>query len=65
MGSTSGKEWLHSRVNGLPDMRYKVNFEIPIVRCGILNLGLPGSSVGLITTDPNAPETFRRNLPRL
>jgi hypothetical protein len=63
--SVVGYQWLHSRINGQQDRRYKVNYQIPIVRLGILALGLPGSSVGLITTDPNAPETFRRNLPRL
>ncbi len=60
-----GYRWLHSRVNGQQDRRYNVNYQIPIVRLGILALGVPGLSVGLITTDPSAPETFRRNLPRL
>ena len=60
-----GYQWLHSRVNGQQDRRYKVNYQIPIVRLGVLALAVPGSSVGLITTDPNAPEKFRQNLPRL
>ncbi len=60
-----GHRWLHSRVNGQPDRRYKVNYQIPILRLGVLALGVPSSSMGLITTDPNAPEVFRRNLARL
>lgn len=58
-----GHRWLHSRVNGQQDRRYKTNYQIPIIRLGILTLGVPGSSTALITTDPTAPESFRRDLP--
>jgi hypothetical protein len=59
------KRWLKINRDGSPDRRFKANYQVPVVRCGILNLDLSGSPVSLLTTDPNAPETFRRNLPRL
>jgi hypothetical protein len=60
-----GYRWLHSRVDGGPDRRFNVNYQIPIVRLGILAVGVAGLSVGLITSNPAAPEAFRRGLPRL
>ena len=60
-----GNQWLHSRVDGQQDRRFKVNYQIPIVRLGILAITVPDSSVGLITTNPNAPGMFRQQLPKL
>jgi len=59
-----GSRWLHSRKDGGPDRRFSVNYQIPIIRLGILALSVPGSPVGLVTSNPTAPETFRRSLPR-
>lgn len=59
------KRWLRINRDGSPDRRFKANFQVPVVRCGILNLDVPGSTVSLLTTNPNAPEAFRRNLPTL
>ena len=57
--------WKFINRDGSPDKRFKGNVQVPLVRCGILNLDVAGSSVSLLTTDPNAPESFCQVLPQL
>ena len=59
------RRWKFINRDGSPDRRFKSNFQVPLVRCGILNLDVSGSPVSLLTTDPNAPESFCQTLPRL
>jgi hypothetical protein len=35
------------------------------VRCGVLTVDMAGQAMRLLTTNPVAPETFRRTLPKL
>jgi hypothetical protein len=37
----------------------------PMVRCGVLAVDMAGQMLRLLTTNPVAPETFRRTLPKL
>jgi hypothetical protein len=57
--------WKFINRDGSPDRRFKSNFQVPLVRCGILALNLSGMRVSLLTTDPNAPDSFCRALPKL
>jgi hypothetical protein len=57
--------WKFINRDGSPDRRFKENIQVPLVRCGILKLDVSGSPVSLLTTDPNAPESFCQMLPKL
>lgn len=59
------KHWLRINRDGGPDRRFKVNYEVPKVRCGILSVDMGGRGMQLLMTNPSAPEAFRRTLPRL
>lgn len=57
--------WKFINRDGSPDRRFKANVQVPVVRCGILNLDVSDFPVSLLTTDPNAPESFCQTLPKL
>ena len=59
------QRWRYINRDGSPDRRFKANYQVPVVRCGILNLDVAGSPVSLLTTNPNAPEVFSQTLPKL
>jgi hypothetical protein len=59
------QRWLRINRDGSQDRRFKSNYQVPVVRCGILKLDASGSPVSLLTTDPNAPESFCQTLPKL
>jgi hypothetical protein len=59
------RRWKFINRDGSPDRRFKSNFQMPVVRCGILNLDVSGFPVRLLTTDPKAPESFCQTLPRM
>jgi hypothetical protein len=57
--------WLRVNRDGSPDRRFKFNCQVPKVRCGILSIDMAGQAMRLLMTNPAAPETFRRTLPKL
>jgi hypothetical protein len=57
--------WLRINRDGSQDRRFKMNYQVPVVRCGILTLDMAGQPMSLLTTDPTAPESFSRTLPKL
>ena len=59
------RRWKYINRDGSPDRRFKSNFQVPLVRCGILTLDVSGLPVSLLTTDPSAPDTFCQTLPKL
>jgi hypothetical protein len=59
------RRWKYINRDGSPDRRFKANHQVPLVRCGILDLDLAGTPMCLLTSDPNGPEKFCQTLPRL
>jgi len=46
------RRWKFINRDGSPDRRFKSNFQVPLVRCGILTLDVAGLPVSLLTTRP-------------
>ena len=59
------RRWKYINRDGSADRRFKANYQVPLVRCGILKLDVTAMPVSLLTSDPNAPESFSRMLPKL
>ena len=59
------RRWRYINRDGSPDRRFKANHQVPVVRCGILNIDVAGKPVSLLTTNPDAPEAFSQSLPKL
>jgi hypothetical protein len=51
--------WKYINRDGSRDRRFKANYELPVVRCGILRLDAGEARLKLLITDPGAPEVFR------
>jgi hypothetical protein len=58
------RRWKFINRDRSPDRRFKSNYQVPVVRCGILQLDVSGSPLRLLTSDPNAPESFCQTLPK-
>ena len=52
------RRWKFINRDGSRDRRFKYNVELPVVRCGILGLKVADYPIGLMTTNPDAPEMF-------
>lgn len=60
-----GQRWKFINRDGSQDRRFKDNVELPVVRCGILALGVGGTELRMMTTNPNAPPIIQRRLSTL
>jgi hypothetical protein len=56
------KRWKFINRDGSPDRRFKDNFELPVVRCGLLGLEVGGVLLQVMTTNPQAPAIFQGKL---
>jgi hypothetical protein len=59
------RRWLKINRDGSPDRRFKANYQVPVVRCGILELDVSGTGVSLLTSNPESPASFCQTLPKL
>jgi hypothetical protein len=48
--------WKFINRDGSQDRRFKDNFELPVVRCGILCLNVEGAELNMMTTNPGVPQ---------
>jgi hypothetical protein len=59
-----GTRWKYINRDGSADRRFKDNYQLPVVRCGILCLGGGDARMEIMTTNPDAPEVFQKMLRR-
>jgi hypothetical protein len=59
------QRWKFINRDGTRDRRFKDNYELPVVRCGILVLVTSDTEMDMMTTNPNAPRELKRRLERL
>jgi hypothetical protein len=57
-----GHRWKFINRDGSRDRRFNGNYELPVVRCGILLLGVGETHLTMMTTNPVAPDAFRRRI---
>jgi len=61
----TGRRWRYINRDGSPDRRFKSNVEYPVVRCGILALGVGQIRMKMMTTNPKTPEVVKEKLNKL
>jgi hypothetical protein len=59
-----GTRWKYINRDGSADRRFKDNYQLPVVRCGILCLEGGDARMEIMTTNPDAPEVFQKMLRR-
>jgi hypothetical protein len=57
-----GHRWKFINRDGSRDRRFNGNYELPAVRCGLLVLGVGETRLSMMTTNPTAPDAFRRRI---
>lgn len=57
-----GTRWLHQRLNGGPDRRFKANYEIPTVEYGVLTLDFSGRQTSIIASKAATLATLQTRL---
>ena len=55
-------DWRRNK-DGSQDRRFNNNYQLPVVRCGILLLQIDGADFRMMTTHPDAPGLFVESLP--
>jgi hypothetical protein len=57
--------WRYINRDGSPDKRFKGNFKLPLVRCGLLVMKVGEMALKMMTTDPKAPAVVRQKIEAL
>ncbi len=57
--------WKNINRDGSRDRRFKVNYQLPVVRCGILGIDVGQTTFHMMTTNPDVPDVVQRKLMRL
>jgi hypothetical protein len=57
--------WRFINRNGSPDRRFKYNEELPVVRCGILELAVGKTYLEMMTTNPKTPKLVQQKFEAL
>ena len=56
------ERWKRINRDGSPDRRFKENYRVPVLRCGVMRLEVGESTVQLLTSHPTVPGAFKTSL---
>jgi hypothetical protein len=56
------QRWRYINRDGTPDKRFKNNEKLPYVRCGLLRLDVGGAGMQVMTSNPEVPAVFKKQM---